>query len=143
MPEVRRAGGAGFVPPAPGVGLPGSGPPAAVGWLKGYFAAQLLMFGGLSLIALGLVATAAIDPSFRVNPDDPPAWVIGILLAAYALPLAVAYLVGLVAPRKPWVYVYRLVACAGSFVCGGCWFLALPVLVYWMKSETKAWYSAA
>ncbi len=98
------------------------------------------MFGGMSLIAVGLVATAAIDPGYRVNPDEPPAWVIGLFLAVFSVPLAIVYLVGLIAPRRPWVYVYGYIACAGSFVCGGCWFLAIPVLVYWLKPETKAWY---
>lgn len=23
--------------------------------------------------------------------------------------------------------------------CGGCWMLAIPTLIYWLKPETKQW----
>lgn len=127
-----------YVPPAPGQ-LPPGGEPAALPWLRGFCAAQLLMFGGLSLMGLGLVATAGFDPSLRASPGDPPLWVIGVFLLVLGLPLSTFYLVGVVAPRRPWLFTYGIVSFAVAFMCGGCWFLAIPVLIYWLKPETRAW----
>lgn len=128
-----------YLPPAPGLELPGTGQPAALPWLRGFCAAQLLMFGGMTLVGLGLVATAAVDPSMRAAPHEPPFWVIGAFVLVLCAPLSVFYLVGVVAPRRPWLYVYGFVTFGVAFLCGGCWFLAIPVLIQWVKPETRAW----
>ncbi len=112
----------------------------AVLWLQGFCAAQLLFFGGLCLMGWGLVASAAIDPNLRAAPDDPPLWFIGALLLVYAVPFAAVHVIGVVAPRRPWGYVYGFVVCGMAFMCGGCWFLAIPLLLYWLTPETRAWH---
>ncbi|HMR05933.1 MAG TPA: hypothetical protein PKA88_09145 [Polyangiaceae bacterium] len=144
QPPNPASFGSGFVPPPqlppPMYAAPVSDPKHAVRWLQGFCAAQLLFYGGLSLMGFGLVATVAIDPGMRAAPGDPPLWVIGSFLLVYGLPLAVAHVVGVVAPRKPWAYTYGIVLCAAAFVCGGCWFLAIPVLIFWLKPETRAYH---
>lgn len=97
------------------------------------------MFGGMSLVGSGLVATAGFDPSLRAAPGEPPLWVIGVFLLVLGLPLSTFYVVGVVAPRRRWLFSYAFVTFGVAFLCGGCWFLAVPALIYWLKPETRAW----
>lgn len=142
-PNFYQAPGPAFIPPAPGQLPPGQGPPSAVAWFKAYCVIQalfMLMFVGFGAF-MGLAPL--IDPaSFPTNPGDPPMWLIGGLISLAYTPALVAYVVGIFAGQKKWVYTFGLVMAALSFVCGGCWPLGIAVLIFWLKPEVKAWYGA-
>lgn len=54
--------------------------------------------------------------------------------------LAIGYIIAPFLPRKPWVWVYGIVAiCIGFSNC--CLLPAtIPILIFWLKPETKQFY---
>jgi len=128
-----------FIPPVPGHPGHADRAPDGVTWLRIYcglqvfFHAMLVLLGGVMSVALSL------DPS-ATTPGDPPPWFAGVFLGTVYLPAGIAYVVGLVGPRKPWMYGYGVFLAVLGFLCGGCWFIGIPFLIFWMKPETKHWY---
>jgi len=63
------------------------------------------------------------------------------MFAAMGLALCAAIGVGLLAPRRKWGWVYALVViCLGLTSC--CTMPAcIPLLIFWLKPETKAYYN--
>lgn len=99
----------------------------------------------LGTLGFGLFFAIApiVDPkSFPINPGDPPMIPIGVVMALVGLVSLVAYIIGMWAPRRPWMYSYGIAVTAISLLCG-CWMLGIVVLVMWLKPETRQWFGVA
>jgi hypothetical protein len=114
--------------------------PTGILLFRVYSGMQALLFLFLALVGVFLIFAPNVWPSaFPVKPGDPPPALIGgIIVALYLIPLTV-FVVGVFVPRRPWTYVFGIIACVMSMTCGGCWMLAIPTLIYWLKPETKLW----
>lgn len=91
----------------------------------------------LAVIALGgvfLVFGDALD----LEPGE--GYVTAAMLLVVGAPLFFAYVIALMLPRKPWVWIYNLVLI--SLGLTSCLTLpaALPLLLYWLKPPAKAWF---
>jgi hypothetical protein len=119
---------------------PSDNAPTGIVLFRVYAGLQTLLFLFLVLVGVFLIVSPSVWPTvFPVKPGDPPPQLIGAILAVlYLIPLVV-FAVGVFVPRRPWAYVFGIVACAMSMTCGGCWMMAIPALIYWLKPETKAW----
>jgi hypothetical protein len=105
-----------------------------------YSAFQALLFLFLVFVGVFLIIAPGLWPTaFPVKPGEPPPALIGGVLSALYLVPFVVFVIGTIAPRRPWMYVYGIIACVMSMTCGGCWMLAIPTLIYWLKPETKQW----
>jgi hypothetical protein len=132
-----------YVAYAPGADQPAGAAPAAILWLRIYCGFQLLFFLCVSGVGIFLIVAPLVDPaSFPTHSGEPPVSVLGIILTALYSPMLVLYAVGLAAPRRRWLYIYGFVVCALSMVCGGCWPLSIPTLIYWLKPELKLYLGA-
>ena len=132
-----------FIPPVPGhPGFDGRAPDGVM-WLKVFCGLQVTFHVLLVLLGVGMSLAMSLSPSTTTSPGDPPPWVVGVFLVVVYLPIAVAYVVGLVGPRRPWMYGYGIFLAVLGFMCGGCWFMAIPFLIFWVKPETKYWYETA
>lgn len=121
----------------------GDGPPPALLWLRLYCGFQLFFFLLMAGMGAVMIALPLIDPiTFAPAPGEPPMWVFGGIIVVIYGPMLIVYAIGLAAPRRPWMYIYGIAICALSMVCGGCWPMAIPALVYWLKPELKAWLEA-
>lgn len=114
--------------------------PTGIVLFRVYSGLQTLLFLCMVLVGVFLVVVPSAWPHvFPVKPGEPPPQIIGAVLAVlYLIPLVI-FTVGIFAPRRPWLYVYGIITCAMSMTCGGCWMLAIPTLIYWLKPETKQW----
>lgn len=56
--------------------------------------------------------------------------------------LAFLYSIGPFLPRRPWVWVYHLVLICFTMTSCCCIPLAIPLLIFWIKPETRAFFSA-
>jgi hypothetical protein len=89
-----------------------------------------------------------IPPHFAPLPAAPPKVVFwfrvytGGMAALYVCCMlaAIVFALPFVLPRRPWVWVYDMVViCIGLTSC--CIMpAALPLLIYWIKPEVKAWF---
>ncbi len=124
--------------------------PAVVGWFQVYCGAMVLLY----LVIAGLGLWALLDPDWALKVENftaehevtEPSAMGRIFAAVYfgiGFVCAAAFVVGLLAPRKGWAWVFHLVLiCFGLTSC--ClWPATIPLLVHWIKPATKAWYRQA
>jgi len=118
-------------------GMPEQTPPPVIGWFKGYTGVMTAIYV-LCLLAGPLVMFA----STRVHGDERAGLMIqGAVLMVIGLPLAIAFALPFFLRRKRWVWVYNLVLiCIGMTSCC-CLPATIPLLIYWIKPETKAWFN--
>jgi hypothetical protein len=74
----------------------------------------------------------------QYSPELRRLW--GIVVVSASVATALLYLVGIVAPKRPWGWVYKLVLiCLGLTSCW-LWPLTIPVLRRWLKPDMKRYY---
>jgi hypothetical protein len=113
--------------------------PTVVIWFKVYAGFLCLVYAalvvaGVALLFVDLDVPAEEQAGLRVAT---------ILIFSMCVPLAVIFFVPLVVPPRPWVWTYSLILiCLGmTSVC----FLpfVIPLLIYWIKPDVKAYYGKA
>ena len=118
--------GYGYAPPALERGRP-----AVIAWFRVYAVTTLFLYVGM---IVGWLLLAAGGPDVHHGPDQ--AFVL-LLIGAFALAFGAFYAVAAMVPYKPWGWTLGLVAiCLGLSSCMA--LAAVPLLVFWMKPETKA-----
>ncbi len=112
----------GYDPPASSRGRP-----EVITWFRVYAATTAVLCVAIVLFCLSLGAEA------REGTDE----LLLVLVGASALGFATAYAVGALVPFKPWAWTFGLILiCLGL---SGCMMVfAIPILVYWLKPQTKA-----
>jgi len=71
---------------------------------------------------------------------DQEAFAYGIVFVVIGIPCALLSLVPIFLPPKPWVWVWILVEIAFGMTSVCCLPAALPLLIFWLKPETKRYY---
>lgn len=124
-------------PPVIDYSVPQSGPPGVITWFKVYCVLMALIY---LLCAAGGVALLVVDPvEFEMEPTE--ALVSGILLLVLGLALFVLFLIALFMKLRPWHWTLDLVLiCLGLTSCC-CWPICIPLLIFWIKPETKAYFA--
>jgi hypothetical protein len=121
--------------------------PAVVKWYRLYCGA--LAFVYLVLVVLFFVgwfylaAKGFDDPAFRRQLEGMPEWFWLIYLGflfGICLFLAGVYIAAFFLPRKPWVWIYHMILICIGFTSACCLPAAIPLFIYWLKPETKAYF---
>jgi hypothetical protein len=110
--------------------------PAVVYWFKWY--AGVLAFIYL-LVTLAAIPFLAMDPAdLEMAPAE--ATVFGVILLVVGGLFLVACVLPFFLKPRPWVWVYNLVIiCLG--LTSACFMAAsIPLLIFWLKPEAKAYY---
>jgi hypothetical protein len=118
-------------------------PPEAVHYFRIYAVLNIglllcVVFGGLYMMLAPLL-------SGTTGASATAKWVVGLLVAGVAFALMIPYVIALFGGRKRWVHTLVLVLLAASLLLNGCcllWAASIPMLIYWIKPETKRWYGA-
>lgn len=103
-------------------------------WYRIYAGSMAAMYA--MLIALGIfVIFFGADPS---KNEQTEALIGGLLYAVLGAVFFLIYAAAFFLPRKPWAWIYHIVLiCIGLTSC--CLLPAtIPLLIYWLKPETKA-----
>lgn len=112
--------------------------PKVVTWFKVY--AGILAFVYLLVIVLGcFLSFSSLIPS-ETQEDAMAMKFAGALYIALGLVFGAAFVVGIFSKNQRWAWIYNLVLiCLGM---SSCLFLpaCIPLLIFWVKPETKAWY---
>jgi len=110
--------------------------PAVCQWFTGY--CVLMAFAGLGLLILG--GLLMILPETRTPAETLRQRIDGASYIVAAPILVAAFLAAPFLPPRPWAWVGQLVLIAvGMSICC-CLPLATPLLLYWIKGETRAYY---
>ena len=86
------------------------------------------------LLFLGVVVLNSFTPN-----DE--AFIDGILLVLFGPPFAIAFGLGIFWDEKPWHWVYGIVLICISLTSCCCFPVSIPLLIYWLKPETKSYFN--
>jgi uncharacterized membrane protein len=110
--------------------------PAVVRWYYVYCGVLCVVY---------LAVAACCLPLFLIEPAEldmgkTEAVLMGVMMLVMGLVFFVLFLMPFFLPRRPWVWVFDFVLiCIG--MTSACFLLAcVPLLLFWLKPETKAWF---
>ncbi len=113
--------------------------PAVWNWYIAYCVAMALIY--LACAAMG-ITLLAVDPQL-LEMEPMEAKIQGAVLLAVGAVFTVPFAIAPLMPRKPWSWIYGLVLiCIGLTSCC-CMIASIPMLIYWLKPETKAFFGKA
>ena len=112
--------------------------PAVWNWYAAYCVAMALMY--LLCVVLGLAFILG-DPA-ELEMDAGGARVMGALFVGMGLVLAALFGAGPLLPRRSWAWVFGLVLIVIGMGSMCCLPATVPLLIWWIKPETKAYYKA-
>lgn len=119
--------------------VPEERPPVVV-WYRVYCG---LMAGLYLLVLAAGIFLATVGPEVMpdVSSEDAMAmeisgWVYLVLGAVFFVPFAMGLFLG----NAPWCWIYGIVLICLSFTSVCCLPAGIPLLIFWIKPETKAWY---
>jgi hypothetical protein len=113
-----------------------AGTPKVVVWFKVYaalFAALYLVVAACSLVFF------LLDPA-ELDMARPEALLTGAFLVVLGLVLAAAFALPFFLPPKPWLWIYDLVLICIGLTSPCCMPASIPLLIYWLKPEAKAFF---
>lgn len=110
--------------------------PAVWPWYVGFCVAMAV----LAVFVAGLGLFFLIAPTAWMNMPKHEAVVLGVVYLAGGAVLFLPYAVAPFLPCRPWHWVYGLVLICLSMTSCCCLPAAIPLLVFWIKPETKAWF---
>jgi hypothetical protein len=112
--------------------------PGVVTWFKVYAVAMAVLYLGLAAASVLLLIFAERMADSSTSATE---WrVHGAVMLGMGIPLAGAFVVPLVVRKRPWVWIYDLVLiCLGLTSCAT-WPATIPLLIFWIKPEVKAWF---
>ncbi len=110
--------------------------PKVVGWFKGYCGLLAVMYFLLLLLGVAFF----VIPPHELEMAEDEAYLSGGIMILMALPFLLASLLPLFVRPQPWVWLYGIVViCLGMTSC--CTLpAAIPLLIFWIKPEARAFY---
>jgi hypothetical protein len=80
-----------------------------------------------------------VDPvELKMEPLE--AHITGMMLVIVGMVLMIAFILPFFVARRPWVWVYDLILICIGLTSFCFWPICIPLLIFWIKPETKAWY---
>jgi hypothetical protein len=116
--------------------------PPVIAWFHAYSVIFVLMY--LAVAAFGIVFFVVDPATFKTELDmemEPMfAKIMGAVFIIMGLGFAVVSAIPLLFSPRPWVWVYSLVLiCLG--LTSPCFLpFSIPLMIFWLKPETKAYY---
>jgi len=93
------------------------------------------------MVALSLLYLVLLILSpFLLMSGDGELVVYGVVLLVLGLPCLILSAIPIFLPPKPWVWVWILVLIAFGMTSFFCLPVAIPLLIFWIKPETKRYY---
>ncbi|HEY5883970.1 MAG TPA: hypothetical protein VIT88_04745 [Pyrinomonadaceae bacterium] len=110
--------------------------PPVMTWYKAYCALMALLY--LFLVVVGIFFITAAPTDRNMSADE--AQVMGGIMVFMGIALAIPFALGAFLPQKSWAWVFGLVLiCIGlTSVC--CMPATIPLLIHWIKPETKSYF---
>jgi hypothetical protein len=108
------------------------GRPAVIMWLRIYASVALVLYVGFAVVGVSVYSTHLHDATVTMADQGTVA-----ALSVLSLLFGGLYAVAAVVPYKPWGWTVALIAiCLGltSLLV----FFSVPLLVHWLKPQTKA-----
>ena len=105
-------------------------------WYRAYCALMALLY--LFCVVAGIFLLTAVPTDRNMSAEE--AQITGGILLFMGIALAVPFAIGVFLPQKSWAWMFGLVLiCIGlTSVC--CMPVTIPLLIHWIKPETKFYF---
>lgn len=117
-------------------------PPEAIYYFRIYAIIMLLSLLGFFGSGLWMM----LEPMMKRagSPVSPGEWIAGFIITVLSAIFIVPHAIVLFAGRSKWVYTLAVVLIGMSMLWNTCCLpITIPLLIVWMKPETKKWYGVA
>lgn len=98
-------------------------------WYIAYAVMMALVY--MCCVGLGAVMLASGDDEAMIQ---------GVILGFIGFILMIIFGVAPFLPKKPWAWTYHLVLICLSMTSMCCMPISIPLMIYWLKPETKAFF---
>jgi hypothetical protein len=118
-------------------------PPDGVYYFRIY--AGIMAFSYACLAIFGLVTMVSplfAGPASATSSADMDQWFVGFFCVGIGTALCTAFLVALFGGRRSWVHTMGTLLIGLGMMSGCCLPLTIPLLIQWLKPETKQWYTS-
>ena len=88
------------------------------------------------LLAVGFLVLRSMDLGAEVDPDE--FQVTSIIMIVFSVPFALFYFVSCFLAHRGWHWIWGFIT-IGIGMTGCCLPVCIPLLIFWIKRETKAW----
>lgn len=112
-----------------------SGRPPVVAWTTAYEVAHGIAY--VLLIGWGVMFLLLDLP--RSTRERPPEVMFAMVVIGIGVALSLAFLAAPFLPRRPWVWGIHL-ALIGMGMMSICVPVCIPLFIYWLKPEVRAWF---
>lgn len=123
------------LPPGYGIEQAEGGEPQVLLYFRLYSGLLVLSGLGVFVTSLLLLLKHNRSGSFGVT-----FLLFGVAWGAVAI---LSHLLGVLAPRRPWMHVVGTVIIGLGLVTNGCWLINIPLLIFWLKPEVQRWFQTA
>lgn len=103
-------------------------------WFRVYCISLAIVY--LLVTILGVFLAVSQPQTREYNSNE--IFFIGIIYAVLGIVLFIPFAVAPLLPRRPWVWIYGIVLIAIGMTSGCCLPFCIPLLIFWIKPETKA-----
>jgi len=124
-----------YISPMPGEPPAGMDKPPVVLWYQIYCIGLAVLYVSVLgfMVVMGVIAARGAS----MKPED---LIVSGVVAVMCVPFAVFYAAAPFLPNKPWAWTYGIVAIAIGMTSACCLPACVPLLIYWMKPETKMFF---
>jgi hypothetical protein len=130
------------MPPGTEYAASGETAPEGVTYFRIVAVIHGLMSGFVALFGLVMMIAPLAVPSSSRGGADVATWAVGFFYTGVGAALFVPTAVALFGGRRPWVHTLGTVVIGLGMLNMCCIPLLVPVLIVWMKPETRRWYGA-
>ena len=106
-----------------------------------WYRIYLAVFMGVAFMgaALGGILIFSAQEGSMSSQEAQETLFTGVFYLIFGLLFGVIYLIGLLLPRRPWNWVVGIVFIALGLL-GCCMLPSIPLLIFWIKPETRAYF---
>lgn len=116
-------------------------PPEGVYYFRIYGGLMLFTSAASAIFGLVMVALPILNPATGPAAGK-ESWIVGLAYGVFGAAFFVPWALALFGGRKPWVHTLGLVLIALGMTQLCCLPIQIPLLLTWLKPETKRWYGA-
>lgn len=111
-------------------------------WYVVYCVAMGMLYAGV--LAMGIVSLAMSE---TIAADDPTTsagdvQIFGVAMIAISLPICIFYCAAPLLPKRRFAWIYGIVAIALGMTSLCCLPVTIPLIIFWIKPETIAYFQS-
>ncbi len=110
--------------------------PPVWSWYVAYCVTLAAMYLGCIVLGVGLLVAGAAE----TGPDAAEMTIVGAIMAVLCVPFLAASAAAPFLPRTPWAWTFHVVLVALGMTSACCLPACIPMLIQFLKPETKAWF---